>query len=290
MSNHLTPVKDDVADRPHAPERVCYEAHWCDRSVFISAPCQSAREWQWHCLASAILLERLEDACVLAETILESSLQFFVSELPAECNSSEGQGIDGQGRAYMRVLLNCSSDEVEIWLPAGAYSNMVRHGELIESSNVRWSCVTASIKIAHVVLEKSDVARLQPKALMLIPASWQQQWLCTVDVPQFDRSIAAIINPISDTIELNYAGDTERIWTEKKPGQSVVSAYLDQTIELNPSSLLLGTQSKKDVSSTHSISVSMAQASCHCTINEDRFTADLAKIGEGFGLCIREYS
>jgi len=293
MSTKLTSVKDSSAENSHAPERVCYEAHWRDRSVFISAPCQSAREWQWHCLASAILLERLEDACVLAETILESSLQFFVSELPAECNKAECSKAEGnrntQEMAYMRVLLTCSSDEVEIWLPAGAHSNMARHGELIDSSNLRWSSVTASIKIAHVVLEKSDVERLQQNALMLIPESWQQQWRCTVDVPQFERSIAATINPASSTLELDYAGSAEYIWTEEKPGQSVVTAYLDQTIAVDPSLLLLGSPTDKDRSSTQSVSVSLAQASCHCTIKENHFSADLAQIGAGFGLSIREY-
>ncbi len=298
MSNTVTSITNEAADRVSAPERVCYEAHWRDRSVFISAPCQSAREWQWHCLASAILLERLEDACVLAETILESTLQFFVSELPDECssdkaspyNSDDGNSVAKHKAAYLRVLLTCSDDEVEIWLPAGAHSNVARHGEFIESSNLRWPSVSASIKIAHVVLDQTDASRLQQGALVLIPASWQHQWVCSVDVPQFERSIVATINSSSGVIELDYANSAEYIWTEKKAGQSLVTAYLDQTIAINPSSLLLNATDNNKASGDSSIAVSLAQASCFCRVNDNHFVADLVQVGEGFGLCIREFS
>jgi len=293
MSNNLTKVTGQTADHSPAPERVSYEAHWQGRSVFISAPCQSTREWQWHCLASAILLERLEDACVLAETVLESSLQFFVSELPSECaGSGQGDNVDNgseQETQYLRVLLTCSDDEVEVWLPAGAHDNVARHGELIESSNLRWSSVCASIKIGHIILDQSDVSRLQQGALMLIPASWRQPWMCTVDVPQFERSIAATINPASGTIALDYTNQADHIRAKSTSGQSVVTAYLDQTIAINPSALLLGTPALTDTRSDPSITVSLAQASCRCQINEDQFVADLTRVGDGFGLCIREF-
>ncbi len=299
MSNTLIPITEQTVDHSFAPERVCYEAHWRNRSVFISAPCQSTREWQWHCLASAILLERLEDACVLAETILESSLQFFVSELPGECkNAGQANNSNGQETGYLRVLLTCSDDEVEVWMPAGAHTNMARHGELIKSSNLSWSRVSASIKIAHIMLDRPDVSRLQQGALILIPASWQQQWMCTVDVPQFECSIAATINPVSGTIDLDYNNSTEHtsvvttdeMRVENASGQSLVTVYLDQPVTIDPGALLLGIQTDNVTSKSLSISVSLAQARCHCHINTSQFVADLIKVGDGFGLSIREFS
>ena len=292
MTNAAMPMTEVVAKNisAPAPERVCYEAHWRDRSVYISAPCQSIREWQWHCLASAILLERLEGACVLAETILESSLQFFVSELPDEHQSAvQSNSVSDQDACYLRVLLTCSNDEVEIWLPASAHGNVARHGELIESSNLRWSSVYAPIKIAHIALDEADAARLQQGALMLIPSSWQQRWMCTVDMPQFERSVAATINPINGTIDLDYTNSAEHIWTGSTSGQSVVTAYLDQSIAIDPSLLLLATTNDTHAGGS-SIALSLAQARCNCHINGTQFVADLAQVGDGFGLSVRGFS
>jgi len=173
---------------PVAPDTVCYEAHWQEQSVFISAPCQSAREWQWHTLASAILLERLEDACVLAESLLESSLQFFVSALPDQ-ESDRGE-LDSD---YLKVVLDRAEDEVEIWLPAQAHRQVLQHEKLLSSSKLRWAQVMGSVQLASIELDAQDMSRLKLGSVVLIPASWQSQWHCSVDVPQFDRCLNAVI-------------------------------------------------------------------------------------------------
>lgn len=272
-----------------APERVCYEAHWRDQSVFLSAPCQSAREWQWHCLASAILLERLEDACVLAETMLDSSLQFFVSELPAQCAAKE-KPHDG----YLKVVLTRANDEVEIWLPARAHSQVAQHRDLIESAKLCWSDIEARVKIAQITLQDADVSRLMLGSLLLVPASWQAKWMCSVEVVQFDQSLNALIDPgnsklvLSNKIVTNTIGTSDQSAHDR--GLSVVHAYLNPPIKINPRLLLGSALAAQDIHTDASdISICLTQASCHCVVNEHPFSASLLPVGDGYGLCVTEY-
>jgi len=268
------------------PSHVCYEAHWRNQSVFISAPCQSAMEWQWHCLASAILLERLEDACVLAETLLESSLQFFVSELPKSKNRSESRIRD-----YLKVVYTNNDEEVEIWLPSRAYHAAMRHAELIEQSNLTWSTVPASLKIAQIFLNADDSSRLAKGSLLLIPSSWQPKWVCSVIVPQLDSHFTAVIDAASGTLILDTAESPPPENPINFSTDTFIDAFLETDISINPSELLSLKAGDDDKSTTDSqYSVALNQATCQCRVNfSNYFKADLLPIGDGYGLYVKEY-
>jgi len=261
------------------PARVCYEAHWQERSIFISAPCQSAMEWRWHSLATAILLERLEDACVLAETILGVSLQFFVSEIPTS-NYTE----------YLQLELTTSSDKVNIWLPARAHRKVIKHGDILNEPNLRWSSVSAKLKLAHIIVDAEDVKRLQKDSVLLIPASWKTKWLCSVEVEQFESSLPVKLNAKSGILE--FMDSSVQSWPDRQADDesSLVEVYLDETVKMDPGQLLkLQSISAMNDSRSVQYSIPFDQAVCQCWIDQSvQFSASIFSIGSGYALRITE--
>jgi len=276
---------EDAQEITTLPDRVCYEAFWSDRKVYISAACQSALEWQWYSLASAILLERLEEACVLAETLLGTALQFSVGKLPKS---------KAFFKDHVRLLLQTNSDEVELWLPTHGHQTMRKNIKSVKQSNFRWDTVTAILNIANVHLSNDDLSRLEVGSIVLIPSSWSTQWRCFVDVPQIQTRLPALINIHDDAVELQ-SGKQDQMKVARLHRQGAnFSVCLDESMSLNMAHLFEnGSDSPSTESPTIQLPNSILQSTYCCRIENDgegnrKFLANLFSVGDGFALRLLE--
>lgn len=279
----LTAKNKNIPAEQSLPDQVCYEAYSESGSVFIAAHCQSEREWLWHSLASAILLERLEDACRLAETLLDTSLQFFVSELPIKKESGK---ID-----YITVCLHTDKDDIQIWLPATEHTSVFTHTDVITQENLRWSALTGVLKLATVKLNEEDIDRLASGSLLLIPAAWQPAWQCQIDIVALRRKLNVVLDPQSGSLDLSTLSSLNDACTDTESGQGVVEVYIEQTLDVDPR-YLLPTDLKNDIQDRCQLSmpsIAIAQLTCRCVVDSTKtFNAELVPIGRGYGLFLKE--
>ena len=133
-------------------------------------------------LYAAVALSKLEPEIEFVENIFSRQLDFNLNETPQLKNSLSLRGMSSEGA---RLVMD---------LPLEKLQSIDSSDGISVPGGLEWQSMNSQFTLSHVKLTPQDLGAIQKDSILLIPDSFQPDWLIEINIESMDRKLCAKLN------------------------------------------------------------------------------------------------